>query len=256
MSPTQDQPAFNDGDDSYDGYEPLREELRGCVEDRGGMKFLRHRFCNESIVDLDRCRALHECYDRRVAEYDRCFEAHDYEGCLNCVDIYFQPEWLSKDVDFLPHDRYWLLLRRVYENQLVTIGYRELFEQLFRARRPGRELLMTEKERGILARLPERLNVFRGYSNGCEYADGVAWTLDERQARWYANHMGADDEPMLASGVIFKHRVWAYLDGGDILLPSEAVKMRRDEDALDENYRRGWGEVMNPPFDVALLLGS
>jgi hypothetical protein len=256
MARKRKQAELNSQDDSFERYEPLRPELREYVEVSAGMRFLRNPFCNVGIGDLNKCAWIHESYDQRVAKYNEYFEAHDYEGCLSCIDICFQPEWLEKDAEFLPDDRFWPLLRTVYQNQKFTLHDRDRFERLFRSRRPGRELLMSEQERAILARLPERLCVYRGYSGDELYGDGVAWTLDERQARWYANYMWADDDPTLASGMIFKDRVWAYLDGGDILLPSRAVKMRRDVTAFDEDARKPWDEVVNPEFDVTRLLVS
>jgi hypothetical protein len=241
--------------DPFRRYEPLREELRKYVEVCGGVRFLRHPFCNESIADLDKCGWIHDCLDERVAKYDECFEAHDYEGCLNCIDIYFQPEWLAKDVEFLPDDRYWTLLSRVYQTQRVTLNYRDLFDEMFRSDRPGRELLMSEDERAILDRLPKRLRVYRGYRDEDLYADGVAWTLDRRQAIWWANFGPKNcDLVMLASGTISKDRIWAYFEGGDILLPSEEVRNRRDEDALDPAARVAWQEFISPKFDVTTLL--
>jgi hypothetical protein len=256
MARKRKQPDSNSADNAFERHEPLREELRKYVEVSGGMRFLRHPFCNVGIANLNKCGWVHESYDQRVAKYDECFEAHDYEGCLSCVDIYFQPEWLEKDAEFLPDDKYWSLLRIVYQNQTVTLQDRELFERLFRSGRPGRDLLMSEQERAVLARLPDRLCVFRGYSSEEMYGEGVAWTLDKRQAMWYANWQRTDDDPMLATGMIFKDRVWAYLDGGDILLPSEKVQMRRDVAAFDEDARKPWAEVVNPEFNVTPLLIS
>jgi hypothetical protein len=256
MARKRKQPNLNSSNDPFERYEPLREELREYLEVCGRTLFLRHPFCNQCIRDLKKCGWIHDFYDRQVAKYDQCFEAHDYEGCLSCIDIYFQPEWLEKDAEFLPDDTYWSLLGTVYQNQKVTLPERDRFEQLFRSDRPGRELLMSEKERAVLARLPERLRVFRGYSGEEMYGEGVAWTLDERQARWYANWQRTDDDPMLASGMIPKDRVWAYLDGGDILLPSEEVQRRRDVPAFDESARKPWAEAVNPKFDVTRLLVS
>lgn len=247
-------PEFDSFDAARERYEPLREELRPYVEVCAGMRFLRNPFCNETIADLDRCGWIHECYDSRVARYDECFESQDWEGCLNCIDIYFQPEWLAKDAEFLPDDRYWALLGRVYQCQRVTLNDRDLFDEMFRAERPGRQHLMTPDEQAVFARLPKRLRVYRGYSQEDLYADGVAWTLDRRQALWWANWVPDDDLVMLASGTISKEDVWAYFEGGDIMLPSEKVRNRRDEDALNPAARAPWKEFMSPPFDVTPLL--
>ena len=235
-------------------YEPLREELREYVEVCGGVPFLRHPFCNVAIADLKRCGWINDSYDSNAAEYDSCFEAHDYEGCLRCIDITLQPEWLAKDAWAFTDAQYWKLLAMAHGNQRTTIRYRDLFDELFRAERLGREHLMTDEERAIFARLPKRVRVYRGYSGDDLYADGIAWTLDQRQALWYANWHRSDDDPMIASGTVSRDDIWAYLEGGNILLPSEKVRNRLDEDALNPAARVPWMEFMSPPFDVTPLL--
>jgi hypothetical protein len=246
-------PEFARFREMLDRYEPLRPELHSYLQRLPHDTFIRHPFCNMPIHDLDRCAHIHHIIDERTAAADACFEDQDWEGYLGSIEISRQPEWFVKDAPLLPDDRYWTLLSTIYQNQTVTFANRNRFDALFRADRPGREHLMTEKERAVLARLPDRLDVYRGYSQEEMYADGVAWTLDRRQAIWYANRM-RDEDPMLASGVIFKDRVWAYLDGGDILLPSEAVEVRRDVPAFDDAARVAWADFVKPRFDVNKLL--
>jgi hypothetical protein len=237
--------------------EPLREELKPYLEEYDDHEyFLRSPFYNGPVLDLDRCVFIHEQIDRRAARADACFESQDWEGYINAIEYQHQPEWFAKDAYLLPDDRYWHLLSRIFQVQKYTVHHRDLFDELFRSDRPGREHLMTPEEQAVLARLPKRLRVYRGYSGEEMYGDGVAWTLDERQARWYANWQRTDDDPMLASGMILKDRVWAYLDGGDILLPSEEVQRRRDVPAFDESARKPWAEAVNPKFDVTSLLVS
>jgi hypothetical protein len=243
-------------DGNANGIEPLREDLRHYVQETRHNYFLRHPFYNGPILDLDRCVLIHEQIDRRAAEADACFEAQDWEGYIDTVEYQFQPEWFAKDAYLLSDDRYWTVLRRVYQAQKFTIHDRDLFDSLFRSERPRREHLMTPNEQAVLARLPKRLRVYRGYSGDDLYADGIAWTLDRRQAIWYANWHREDDDPMVASGTVSKAVIWAYLDGGDILLPSEAVKSRRDVVAFDENARVPWKKFVTPDFDVNKLLAN
>jgi hypothetical protein len=235
-------------------FEPLREDLRHYVEETRFGDFIRHPFCNSPIPDLDRCALIHEQIDRRAAEADACFEAQDWEGYIDAIEYQFQPEWFAKDAHLLPDDRYWTLLSRIYQLQKFTIHDRDLFDTLFRSKRPGRERLMTQDEQAVLARLPKRLRVYRGYSGDELYADGIAWTLDRRQAVWYANWHREDDDPMVASGTVAKAKIWAYLNGGDILLPSEAVTNRRDVEAFDETARVAWQDFVTPKFDVTPML--
>lgn len=230
-------------------YEPLRQDLRHYLEETKRGYCIRHPFCNEPILDLEYCATIHEQIDRRSAQADACFVAGDYEGYLKCIDVTFQPEYLAKDAWVYTDAQYWTLLGMAYGSQKFTIQNRDLFDELFRAERPGREHLMTDQERAILARLPKRVRVYRGYSGDDLYADGIAWTLDREQAIWYANWHRSDDDPMIASGTVSRDDIWAYQEGGDILLPPETVKKRRDVEAYEKAARVPWSEYV-PKFDV------
>ena len=234
--------------------EPLRDNLRHYLEETEYGYFLYSPFYNGPVLDLDRCARIHEQIDRREASADDRFEAMDVEGEINLVDFQYQPRCFARDADRLPHDRYWPLLGQIYQAQKLTIHDRNLFDALFRSDRPGREHLMTPEEQAVLARLPKRLHVYRGYSGEELCADGVAWTLDRRQAVWYANWHREDDDPMVASGTVAKADIWAYLNGGDLLLPSEAVKHRRDVDAFDDTARVAWTDFLTPAFDITPML--
>lgn len=237
-----------------DRYEPLRPDLLPFLEKTSGGYFIRHPFCNERILDLDRCALIHQIIDGRTARADACFEAHDYEGYIDCIEIYSQPEWLAKDADQLPDDRYWPMLSRIYRAQKHTHYYRNLFERLFRADRPGREELMTPEEREVLAKLPDVLRVYRGYTYVDEemFQFGISWTLDRRVAVFHAN-LYASEYPRLITGKVKKVDIWAYFGEGDLLLPPEAVYDKRDRAALNEKARQGWRQFIKKPFDVAKL---
>ncbi len=234
--------------------EPLREDLRHYLEETPHGRYMHHPFCCSPVTDLDRCALIHHQIDERIAKADAYFEAQDWEGYINAIERPFQPEWFAKDAHLLTDDRYWAVLAGVYRLQKFTIGVRDLFDELFRSTRPGRENLMTKEERAIFARLPKRLRVYRGYSGDDLYEDGIAWTLDRRQAVWYANCHRKDDDPMVASGTVNKADVWACFDNGDILLPPEAVKNRRDVAAFHEPARAAWSDFVTPAFDVTPML--
>lgn len=236
-------------------YEPLRPDLRPFLQETEVGYFIRHPFCNEMVQYLDRCALIHQTIDKQAAMADACFEAHDYEGYINCIEIYSQPEWFAKDADLLSDDRYWPILSRIYQAQKFTHYYRELFDGLFRADRPGRENLMTPEERETLAKLPDVLTVYRGYSDDDAegYAEGISWTLDRRVALWYANWNSDADYPRLITAKVRKSDVWAFFDGGDLLLPPEAVYDKRDRAAWNDKARQGWSQFIKKPFDVTEL---
>ena len=237
-------------------YEPLRAELYEYLDPTPGMLWIRHPFCNATIPDIDRCALIHQTIDERTTMADACFEAQDWEGYIGCVEIYSQAEWLAKDAHLLPDDRYWALLRGIHENQRCPWWKWDLYHELFRADRPGRENLMTPEEQTILARLPGTLKVYRGYTDDDDegYADGIAWSLHRRTAIWYANRHREAEYPRLTWGEVRKQDVWAYTGDGDLLLPPEAVNDRRDKYAWNEKARAAWDEYIRTPFDIRRLL--
>lgn len=235
--------------------ERLRPDLRPFLQKTQHGYFIRHPFCNEMVCDLGRCALIHHTIDERAARADACFEANDYEGYINCIEIYSQPEWLAKDADLLPDDSYWRLLRRIFRSQKCTHNYRDLFDELFRADRPGRENLMTPQEREVLATLPDVLTVFRGYSDDDYegYAEGISWTLDRREAVWRANFNSEAEHPRVITGKVRKEDIWAFLAGGDLLLPPEAVYAKRDGAAWSDKARVPLDQFIKTPFDVTKL---
>jgi len=237
-------------------YEPLRKELHGYLEKTEFGYFIRHPFCNDMVLDLEHCALTHQRIDKREARADACFENQDWEGYLACIEVCFQHEWFAKDAHLLPDEKYWKLLSGIYQRQKITFDRRELFNGLFRSDRPGRENLMEPEEREVLARLPDVLTVYRGYSDddGEGYANGIAWTLDRRQAVWCANQNRESDDPRVITGQVRKQDVWAYFNGGDILLPPEKVYAKEDRRAWCEKARGSWCDYIKPRFDVENLI--
>ena len=236
----------------YSKHEPLRPELQPYLEKTKYGWFIRHPFCNEPVHDLERCALIHEMIDERTAKADACFENQDWEGYIGCIEIYSQLDWLVKDAYLLPDDRYWSLLGRIYGAQKFTHYSRDVIDTLFRADRPGRENLMDSDERDVLARVPNVVTVYRGYTDDDweGFADGIAWTLDRRHAVWYANWNRKSENPRVITGKVRKEDLWAYCDGGELLLPPEKVFDKRDRRAWYDKARAAWSDYIKKPFDV------
>ena len=237
-------------------YEPLRKELRKYLEKSRWGYFIRHPFCNDMIHDLDYCSHIHQRIDRWTAQADECFENQDWEGYLGNIDINSQPEWFDKDKELFSDEQYWRLLGRVYGCQKFTHDRRDLFDELFRSERPGRENLMDAEEREIFARLPDEFVVYRGYSEDVwlGYTDGIAWTLDRRHAVWYANWNRELENVRVITGRVRKADIWAYLEGGDILLPPENVFTTQNRRAWSEKARAAFTDFIKKPFDIEAWL--
>jgi hypothetical protein len=253
-----EEPEFDSTRELLERYEPLRPELHSYLEQTRFGFFIRHTFCNTSVVDLDRCALIHHTIDEQTAKADACFESQDWEGYIGCVEIYRQPEWLAKDADLLPDDRYWDLLGRVYQSQKFTHYSRDVFDKCFRSQRPGRENLMEPGERALLARLPEQFTVYRGFWDEEGFEDGNAWTLDSRAAVWYANWCWTEEcaDPAIVRGVVKREDILAFWDNETVIVPRGTVKPLKFRRARCKKARVRWNEYVAPPFDIEAFLGD
>ena len=251
-------PEFDSIRELLERYEPLRPELHSYLEQSPFGFFIRHPFCNTLVSNMEQCALIHHQIDERTAQADACFEAQDWEGYIGCIEIYSQPEWLAKDADLLPDDRYWDLLGRVYQSQEFTHYSRDLFDKCFRSQRPGRENLMEPKERALLARCPEQFTVYRGFWDDGDFEDGNAWTLDRRAAVWYANRCWTEDcaDPALVRGVVKREDVLALWQDGDVIVPRGTVKPLKFGRASSKKARVGWNDYINLAFDIEAFLGD
>lgn len=90
----------------------------------------------------------------------------------------------------LPDTDYWRLLADAWTGQDVVHRDLDWWRIAFSSERACRDQLMTETERELLAALPERVTVFRGFCHHGGHT-GIAWTLDYDRALFFARFGGS-----------------------------------------------------------------
>jgi len=99
-------------------------------------------------------------------------------------------ERLQPFLDIIPRlsDReYWKILREVWIGAEVILPDKQIWLQLLRLNRPGREHLMTESEHAALADMPDTIQLWRGCGHEST-ALGLSWTLDQKRALVFADY--------------------------------------------------------------------
>lgn len=71
------------------------------------------------------------------------------------------------------------------------------------------ELVMDDDERDVLAKLPDTVQIYRGYVHRKSRL-GLSWTLDRERAKWFARRYSRDG--VVVSGTVPKSNVLAYFD--------------------------------------------
>lgn len=238
----------------------LRKDLRQFLRQTEYGFYLHHPFYNGPLSVSQNLDELHHLIDERTAAGGEPWMHDDWDEALGRIHIHSQLEYFAAIAKFVPDARYWDVLSRVFQMQDILHPDVELLDRMFRSDRPGRENLMTECEQDVFKRLPGMLTVYRGY-DGDRYwegaADGLSWTLDHRVAVWFGNWCRDSESPSVVTGRIRKSHVWAYLHGGDLILPPEKVTRRKVTSAFSEEARRVcMSEFSTPAFNVENIIAK
>ena len=130
----------------------------------------------------------------------------------------------------LGDEDYWTLLAVLWVDAENIYEHEHLWATLLQddARTPWRHLMMTEAERRVLARHPETLTIYRGFTVDGRHA-GMSWTLEAAVAHSFAVRFGGHGQPRVASGTVRATAVIAYLRGrGEdeiVVLPADVTNV-------------------------------
>lgn len=133
--------------------------------------------------------------------------------------------------DELSDDRYWAVLRWAWLRHGASFARENVIDRVFKSGRPGREHLMTENEREMLARLPDTMVVYQGGTSS-DAGFKWSWSLERQKAKNFAiNCFGR--HPRLVEGIVSKSDVTAYFgeyDEQEVLVEPGLVRDRHYTD--------------------------
>lgn len=113
----------------------------------------------------------------------------------------------------LTDEQYWHLLSAIWTDTENMWQNAFTWKLCLESDRPGRsENFMDDEDREALAKLPDRLTIYRGSSAGLP--PGLSWTLDRDRAEWFARRFEREGHaPILYAGIVYKDDVIGYLTG-------------------------------------------
>jgi hypothetical protein len=135
-------------------------------------------------------------------------------------------DWLGSDLSVKTYSELladtWTDVEFPHQN-----GVRKLVA-MFKRANPA--YLMTKKEKAILHKLPDPIEVFRGLQGGKARIRALSWTTDYDKARWFACRFH-QKAPVVYQAEIRKEGVFAYFEGrGEsevVVNPSKLLNVRR-----------------------------
>lgn len=176
--------------------------------------FMNHR-CNQQLA-----------YKKRATA--KALEEGQWHSYVFLHERPFRVDAFKRIAKRMDDEAYWDLLSECWIDSENIRENPAVWTRLLRSKRPGREHLMSEADRALLAQFPDTIEVFQGHTD--ERDDGWSWTIDQSKAEWFARRF-ADFEhadPVVSYGTCSKSDVIAFLTNrgeSEILIPRTKVQI-------------------------------
>lgn len=138
--------------------------------------------------------------------YHRLIEQGRYQSAIFATTRPYRTLVLDElSVDMTPQ-QYWEAVGAVWVDQENPSDFTQEWRKRFTRELPHKEHLMEEDEREAFLELPDTLVVYRAGYDWQPPAQGLAWTLDQSVAQWFARRYKAD-RPIYAATILKQYTV-------------------------------------------------
>lgn len=151
-------------------------------------------------------------YKMKRDKIENALAAGDWGQAFLFIEKPYHLQSLERYADRMSDAEFWELFGDCYRQMEFLSDESDLLERLTALQRPGRESMMDDAERDALKAMPETITVYRGYQKP-KYRLGWSWTIDNKQARWFAQRFQSPGSGFIVSGKVRKSDVIAYWTG-------------------------------------------
>lgn len=193
---------------------PIHPDLIPCLHSDGDLLAVKHPLIIEIGLADGYFGYINHRYLQKKQALAKALRSENWNQYFLLVEKPYRLDALKAVSTRLTDIEYWEFLRDAYTDTEFPSQDDQLLKQLFAAKRPHRERMMSEDERSVLADLPDKITVYRGHSR--RGVSGWSWTLDQSVAMWFANRCTMfGRKGIVSKGVVKKSHVIAYFDSRD-----------------------------------------
>lgn len=195
--------------------EELHPELKAYLFiSAGSIVVLHHPLVMSVPYDKMHNRRLNKYYAYKKEEIAR---AQAEGNWLSYVFLHERPYRFnalrSVEDKFTDGKEYWRVVGSVWTDSENIYQQFAAWKRLWASSLAGRDALMDEEEREVLAAMPEVLTVYRGFKIK-KSERGLSWTTDRDKAVWFARWLRYPHQSsFVAQANVTKKDVLAYFDG-------------------------------------------
>lgn len=168
-----------------------------------------------SVPHLEQFNAqMNLSYAQKLRMLDEYREKKNWFGWILAHERPYRLYAFAQIEDDIEDDAtYWEVLGHIWTDSENIWQNEEDWIEYMSAERTDRDHLMDEDERAAFAKLPDMIEIHRGYKL-TERKLGMSWTTNLPQAEWFARRLiHPDERAYVVSGTVPKDKVLAYFLG-------------------------------------------
>ena len=193
----------------FDKMEELHPELKACLENRGGIPYLRHKWVISPFHNPMFNAMVNQSYLHKSKRVDEAFKERDWASFVFLHERPYRAQAMLEILHHLTATRPgWSVIESVWTDSEFPYVNRKMWAMVF-----GHEnarWMMDEEDADTLNHLPDEILIWRGCSK--KHVRGFSWSLSEEKARWFATRFDYPN-PVLCCRCVRKEDVVAYLSG-------------------------------------------
>lgn len=198
-----------------DPEEPLDPELEPwCVESDSFGTALKHPLVYSIPLMPGTYAMMNKALRAKREMLERYASEKNWHGWINAYERPYRLYAFSLIETEIEDDAtYWDVLGAIWTDSENIWENEDDWGEYLSAERADREHLMEEDERMALDKLPDTIEIHRGYKLK-ERKLGMSWTVNKPQAEWFARRLIREGErAYVVSGTVPKDKVLAYFLG-------------------------------------------
>lgn len=192
---------------------PLTPGLERYIQERdSGLVTFEHPLYHTLYTPMQNGH-INKAIEVKAAEVELAVKRRDWFVVL--FVYYERPyriETFKRYQHMMTDKEYWHLLGEIWTDSENIFQHIEDWRELLSSKRKRRFEMMDKDELAYFREeLPDEIEIFRGTNAPDGMGCGMAWSLREVKARWFANRLGASGRVL--KGTVAKHNVIAFFDG-------------------------------------------
>jgi hypothetical protein len=234
--------------------EELHPDLKPWIEKTSFGLTLKHPMVFGLFYHAGMNALYNEQYKAKKEYIEKRRAEKNWSGYIWMFERPYRLEKFSEIEEELTDDEYWEMLGSIWSDSENLWQYGSLLGWFVNnpKRKTGRDKMMDEHEKDLLARLPEQFTIYRGHQ--IRNRLGYSWTLSYWRAKWFAQRFQQKRQGVVQATVKKENVIAVLLGRNELEIVASPHKLENIQ-TIRKSKRPTWLEKAKLEFEAGYALG-